>query len=70
MSQFIGCNTNDWFFTLGVACVRESVGTQVVRESHLMHIMNIQYKIISFMWNMIGCLCMSLHVHFRWGVAL
>ena len=31
---------------------------------------NIPYRIALFMWNMFGCLCMPLHVHFRWGVAL
>ena len=39
-------------------------------ESHLMHVMNIPYRITSFMWIVVGGLCMSLHVHFRWGVAL
>ena len=39
-------------------------------EAHLMHIMNIPYMITSFMWNMIRCLRMPLHVYFRWGVAL
>ena len=30
MGRVIGLNTDDWFFTLGIPGVRESVGTQVV----------------------------------------
>ena len=39
-------------------------------ESCLMQAMNIPNRITSFMWIVIGGLHMSLHVHFRWGVAL
>ena len=53
--------------------MRESVGTQVVGMMRLISCMthNIPYRIALFIWNIkLDVLCMSLHVHFRWGVAL
>ena len=52
-------------FTLGIADVRESVGTQVVGMRSLISCMtrNIPYRIALFIWNVIGrfhgshCIC-------------
>ena len=60
-------------FTLGIAGVRESVGTRVVGMRSLISCMtrNIPYRIcIIYMecdWTISW---FPLHVHFRWGVAL
>ena len=52
--------------------MRESIGTWVVGMRSLISCMtrNIPYRIALFIWNMIDVLCMPLHVHFRWRVAL
>ena len=52
-------------FTLGIASVRESIGTQVVGMRSLISCMtrNILYRIALFIWNVIGrfhvyhCMC-------------
>ena len=51
--------------------MRESVGTRVIgMRSHISCMTcNIPYRTAFSVWNVID-LCMSLHVHFSWGVAL
>ena len=53
-------------FTLGIAGVRESVGTRVIGMRSLISCMtrNIPYRIVLFIWNVIGrfhgCHCMCI----------
>ena len=61
------CVKHQWLvFTLGIASVRESVGTQVVGMRSLISCMtrNIPYRITLLIWNVIrrfhGCHCMCI----------
>ena len=62
MSQVIGRNANEWFFILSVADMRELVVTRVMGMGSLISCMtcNISYRIVLFMWNMIGCFMYSI----------
>ena len=51
----------------------EGVGWYSGREHewlHLMHDIDISYNSKKIVWNVIDCLYMPLHMHFRWGVTL
>ena len=63
---------NDWFFTLGVAGVRESVETRVAGMRSLISCMtlNIPYRITLFIWNMVRCFMYVISCAFRRGVAI
>ena len=63
---------HQWFFTLGVVGVRESVGTRVVGMRSLISCMTGTFHIrLHYLYGIwFDVLCMPLHVHFRRGVAL